>query len=430
MSGQPQSGPSLFLPRVMYFIAGVVWILLLWPMPNTVFLAGCFACLAYPLYLKLRRYARRGRRRLERRKAELEAEAAASGRRETRVLPLIGRRHTLPAGTRFSLAFRTGWFRALPMLGTFSAIFLSVAIPVALFVVMVTPQIASGFARMRELWMHNFELPDELAQRIDGLVEKIQTIPGLDKVARDIESYQETLAGYLSNFSTDTLVKWANQGFDLLGGASSVAIHFVLFLGLAFIFIIYAPRIRLISARLLHLNPLILHRFTLSIRSALRAILMGVVFVAIIQGFLCAIGFALVGVSQFAFWGLVAAILAPIPMFGTALVWAPLALHLWATGHPMAALALVVWCVAIVSSADSVLRPIFLKTGIKASFMVLILVIFCGIAAFGTIGIILGPVLLALSIQAMEEGNLAYPSMLQPLAARSNSNIRRHDSLE
>ncbi len=340
---------------------------------------------------------------------------ASAGADTQGFVPLIKRRSALPLPTRFSFWLRIGWLKSQPLIGTFAAIFFSVAVPVTLFVVMVTPQIADGFARLRILWMHDFQLPEEITERIDALVARVQSIPGMDKLANEIEGYQETLAAYLSNFSTDTLVKWANQGFDLLGGASSVALHFVLFLALSIIFIVYAPRIRLISARLLHINPAILHRFNLAIRMALRAILLGVVLVAAIQGFLCAIGFAIVDVNSFAFWGLLAAILAPIPMLGTALVWAPLCLHLWFSGRPGAAAVLLVWCVVIVSSADSFLRPLFLKTGIKASFLVLVLVIFCGIAAFGAIGIILGPVLLTLSIQAMEEGDLAYPSMLRPM---------------
>lgn len=414
----------------MYLIAGCAWAVLLWPMPNTVLLAGCFAILSYPLYLALRRHARRGRRRLECRKHAAEAEYRK--KQLTGKAPIfVRKKHTLPWFQRVFFGTRLSWLNSLPMLGTFSAILFSIAVPVCLFVLMVAPQISSGFARLRELWMHNFQLPEEVTERLNNLLAKIQTLPGMDKLVSNVESYQNALADYLSNFSTDTVVKWANQGFDLLGGASSVAMHFAFFLCLSVIFISYATRIRLISARLLHVNPLILHRFTLVIRSALRAVLLGVILVAAIQGILCAIGFALVDIRQFAFWGLLAAILAPIPMFGTALVWAPLALHLWVSERPAAALGLILYCLVIVSTADSVLRPMFLKTGIKAPFLVLILVIFCGIAVFGTIGIILGPIMLAVSIQALEEGNMAYPSILTSMAVKSGSSAspdgRAHD---
>ncbi len=416
----PASTQSLLLPRLMYLIAGLAWLPLLWPMPYTVLLAACLACLAIPLYRRLRHFSRGSRNRLEKEKARLIAALKAAPRTHS-FFPLLTRHREarLPLLTRMRLWLGLSWFKTLPLLGTFATIFFSIAVPVILFVVMVAPQVASGFSRLRELWMHDFELPEEISVPLNKFVQSIESLPGLDMIVGQIDSYQEIISNYLNNFSTDTLVKWANQGFDLLGGASSVALHFLVFLALSIIFIIYAPRIKLISARLLHVNPAILHRFTLAIRMALRAILLGVVFVAVIQGFLCAIGFAIVDVNSFAFWGLLAAILAPIPLLGTALVWVPLCLHLWISGRPAAAAVLLAWCVIIVSSADSVLRPVFLKTGIKASFLVLILAILCGIVAFGSIGIILGPVLLALSIQAMEEGDFSYPSILKPLSVKA-----------
>ena len=45
----------------------------------------------------------------------------------------------------------------------------------------------------------------------------------------------------------------------------------------------------------------------------------------------------------------------------------------------------------------------------------------CGIAAFGTVGLILGPVLLAFSIQALEEANRAYPSFFTGLQEKKDS---------
>ncbi len=96
----------------------------------------------------------------------------------------------------------------------------------------------------------------------------------------------------------------------------------------------------------------------------------------------------------------------------------------------MAAVVLLIWGVGIVSSADSFLRPLFLKTGIKASFLVLILVIFCGITAFGSAGIILGPVLLAISIQALEEGNIAYPSFFKGIAVEKKASLNQSGSQE
>ncbi len=401
--------------RIMYLLCAAAWGLLLWPIPYTVIMASCFACLIVPFYKRLRTFARRHRRQMESKRNSLLL-AAREKHKDSGKQPRFGKRSLLPFTTRFVLGFRQGLYNMLPMTATILTLLFAITIPVTTFVSMVTPQIASGIALLRRMWMDNFKLPDELASKLDVIVEKMQAIPGLDTVAHQVAGYQETLYNYLSTFSSDSLVALANQGFDLLGGASSVAGHMVLFLALSVVFIIHAPRIRLTASRIFNVKPLVLHRFSVAIRQALRAILLGVVLVAIIQGFLCAIGFAIVGINQYAFCGLLAAIVAPIPVLGTAIVWVPLSVHLWLIDRPMAAVTLIIWGVGIVSMADSVLRPFFLRTGINASFVVLILVIFCGISAFGSAGIILGPVLLAISIQALEEGNVAYPSLFKPMA--------------
>ena len=133
---------------------------------------------------------------------------------------------------------------------------------------------------------------------------------------------------------------------------------------------------------------------------------MGVVFVALIQGFLCGVGFAIAEVPQPAFWGLVAAFVAPIPFVGTALVWLPVCIWLWLTGSTVACIGLAIWCALVVAGVDNLLRPFFLKTGIDASVVTLILSILCGLAAFGPVGVFAGPVLVAVAIQAGNESTL------------------------
>ncbi|MBO4316763.1 MAG: AI-2E family transporter, partial [Mailhella sp.] len=139
---------------------------------------------------------------------------------------------------------------------------------------------------------------------------------------------------------------------------------------------------------------------------ALRAVFIGIVFVACIQGLLTGIGLAFLGVEDSAFWGMMAVFAAVIPVLGTALIWGPMAIVLWVQGSPMSAVILVVWGTVVVSGADSIIRPYFLKTGIETSILVLFLSIICAMSAFGAIGLILGPVLVALAIQAVHESDI------------------------
>ena len=199
-----------------------------------------------------------------------------------------------------------------------------------------------------------------------------------------------------------------SRSFDFLGGTMTVFWTTFLFFTLTGLFTVNAKLIRKITCRIFHLPHTLVLRFVLAIHKALKAIMLGIVLVALAQGFLCGIGFAVAGVNQPAFWGMLAALVAPIPAVGTALVWVPLCISLWFTGNAVSAVGLFLWGTFAVSGIDNVLRPFFLRQGIKAPFMVLILVILCGLVKFGAVGLIAGPVLLAFSLQAAAEGNKYY----------------------
>ncbi len=76
----------------------------------------------------------------------------------------------------------------------------------------------------------------------------------------------------------------------------------------------------------------------------------------------------------------------------------------------MAAVGLALWGVLAVAGVDNILRPFFLRQGIDAPFIVLMLTILCGMASLGPVGIIAGPVLFAFALQAVKEANQCYPA--------------------
>ena len=94
---------------------------------------------------------------------------------------------------------------------------------------------------------------------------------------------------------------------------------------------------------------------------------------------------------------------AVIPLAGTALVWLPISIYLWATESLASGLMLLAWGSIVVTGADNLLRPYFLSTGINASMIVLLLSIICSMAVFGPVGVIAGPVMVAIALQAVKE---------------------------
>jgi predicted PurR-regulated permease PerM len=129
-----------------------------------------------------------------------------------------------------------------------------------------------------------------------------------------------------------------------------------------------------------------------------RAVVFGSLLTALVQGVLVGIGFALVGLSTPVVFGALAAVAALIPLIGTALVWAPAAAVLFLQGRWVAGLFLVAWSVAIVSTADNVVRPLFISGRAQISTLPVFLGLMGGISAFGPIGLVVGPVVVALTL--------------------------------
>jgi predicted PurR-regulated permease PerM len=90
------------------------------------------------------------------------------------------------------------------------------------------------------------------------------------------------------------------------------------------------------------------------------------------------------------------AVLSLLPVGGTAIVWLPGAIWLWASGHRGAAIFLALWGVIVASFlADNVLRPLLIRDSDELSTLVVFLGVFGGLSAFGLLGIFIGPIALA-----------------------------------
>ena len=133
-----------------------------------------------------------------------------------------------------------------------------------------------------------------------------------------------------------------------------------------------------------------------------QAIVLGSLVTALAQGTLVGIAFALVGLPSAVVFAVLATLASIIPLVGTTIVWVPAALYLGLTGRWGASLFMVIWSVAVVSSADNVIRPLFISSRTKITTLPVFIGLLGGIGAFGAIGIFLGPVIIALVLALFE----------------------------
>jgi predicted PurR-regulated permease PerM len=140
----------------------------------------------------------------------------------------------------------------------------------------------------------------------------------------------------------------------------------------------------------------------------LRAVVYGCGLTALVQGTLVCIGFAISGLSGPIVFGVLASVLALLPFGGAALVWVPGVLYLFATGSFGWGVFLLAWG-GVVSISDNFIRPAIISRYTPVPTLLVFLGVIGGVAAFGPIGFIIGPVILVLATELLRhaEGSMA-----------------------
>jgi predicted PurR-regulated permease PerM len=136
--------------------------------------------------------------------------------------------------------------------------------------------------------------------------------------------------------------------------------------------------------------------------STMRTVVYGILGTAIAQGVLAAIGFWLAGVPAAPLLGLATFFLSPVPI-GPPLVWAPVGFWLLAHDQFGWGAFVLIWGVAVVSSADNVLKPLIISHGSNLPFILVLLGVLGGVIAFGFLGVFLGPTLLAIGFALIHD---------------------------
>ena len=138
------------------------------------------------------------------------------------------------------------------------------------------------------------------------------------------------------------------------------------------------------------------------IASTIQATVNGSLTVALVQAVLAGIVYAILGVPASVLWAAITFICALIPVFGTFVVWAPIALYLALSGSVGKAIFLVVWGGAVVGSIDNVLYPYLVGDKLRLHTVPTFFSILGGISVFGVAGLILGPLALAIAIALVD----------------------------
>jgi predicted PurR-regulated permease PerM len=210
----------------------------------------------------------------------------------------------------------------------------------------------------------------------------------LGQTDTDLRSLLQDSAGAVAAFL-------AGSFGDIVRNVVSFIFNLVLMLFALFFFLRDRKQIVAFVHRLLPFDEPLREKVLGDVEALIHASVTVSLFIAVIQGTLCGLAFALVGIREALFWGIVMSFLSLLPVVGAWPVWIPAAVWLFLTGEIWRGILLVAICGGVAGSVDNVLRPALLSGRSRLSGLVVFVSVLGGIAAFGMIGFVLGPVIFA-----------------------------------
>jgi predicted PurR-regulated permease PerM len=113
------------------------------------------------------------------------------------------------------------------------------------------------------------------------------------------------------------------------------------------------------------------------------------------HGILGGFAFGIAGITAPIFWGVMMGFFSLIPLVGSALIWVPASISLMSEGHVAAGIGLAIFCSVVVGLVDNVVRPWVISGRAEMGGLVVFISVLGGIAVFGLLGVILGPIIVA-----------------------------------
>ncbi len=142
------------------------------------------------------------------------------------------------------------------------------------------------------------------------------------------------------------------------------------------------------------------------------ATVLGTLLTALAQGVAGGILFWLLSIPNVVLWGSLMALFSLVPLVGTAIVWMPWVIYLAATGAHVRALLLALAAIFFVGMIDNILRPLLIEGKTRMHTLLVFFSIMGGIGYFGILGMILGPIVVALGLTFVELYKIEYQAEL------------------
>jgi predicted PurR-regulated permease PerM len=234
-----------------------------------------------------------------------------------------------------------------------------------------------------------------LSARINGLFTNSQ---GIRQVLETFSGQVKTWTG--QELITDDNIQQLQKGVTgfipaLLNSTASILGNLLILLFLVFFMFTNGRAMEKALHRFIPLQDISIGRLADETRNMVRANAIGIPLISIIQGMAALLGYWIFGVNDFVLWGFITGVFAFFPIVGTMIVWVPLVVSVFASGHNGQAIGLAVYSLIVTGNIDYLARVTLLKKIGNVHPVITVLGVIVGLSLFGFWGFIFGPLLIS-----------------------------------
>jgi len=262
------------------------------------------------------------------------------------------------------------WYKGLTALLFIIGSLVIISIPVYFSFIMVSPKINA---------LLNSQ--DEVMQGLQIFSDKIEAAIGI-KLFTDENT--KTIAAKISSFIP-----------VLLNSTASVLTNVLIMFFLLYYLLVNGTAIEKYLNTIIPLKPENIDHLASETILMIRANAIGIPIICIVQGVTAATGYLIFGVKDWGMWGFVTGVFAFFPLVGTMIIWVPLVIYLFSTGHTYAATWLTLYSIIITGNVDYITRLGLLKRMGNVHPIITVLGVIVGLRLFGFMGLIFGPLLIS-----------------------------------
>ncbi|MFL5352468.1 AI-2E family transporter [Archangium sp.] len=258
----------------------------------------------------------------------------------------------------------------------------------AIFLLILVPLAVVGWLVVREV-LGMLEHTQELLDRMD-LKQLVATyvprglqryVPAKFEGARTEQALMGAMASSASMLS------------EVLGAGTELVIDLFLMTVAMYYFFLDGRRLWAEATQLVPLDKRYIQAFAQEFTDVAHAIIYGNTITALVQGALGMVGLLVVKVPHAGVWGAAMALVAMVPVGGTALVWGPIGVVLLLMGKVNEGVFLLAWGAFVVGTIDNVIRPKLCGSRMTLHPLLVFLSMFGGLAVFGMMGLLVGPLI-------------------------------------